>query len=92
MALPYSQLTHRLGRDTVDVWAVHRQAVAKKAAGEDIILLSVGDPDFPTPTPIKNHVTDQLERDRTHYSPAKGEPSLRQAIADLETTSTGRSF
>ncbi len=75
-----------------DVWRVHEAALARLAAGDDIILLSVGDPDFPTPEPIKQHTLAQLAADRTHYSPALGEPALRQAIADLETRTTGRPF
>ncbi|TDJ24676.1 MAG: pyridoxal phosphate-dependent aminotransferase [Gammaproteobacteria bacterium] len=87
-----SRRARRLAAPDADVWRVHEAALERLAAGDDIILLSVGDPDFPTPEPIKQHTLAQLAADRTHYSPALGEPALRQAIADLETRTTGRPF
>ena len=89
-SLPRSRASLRLGRATGDVWAVHTEAVERLERGEDIILLSVGDPDFPTPAFITEHVVAALDAHRTHYSPAAGEPRLRNAIADLETKSTGK--
>jgi arginine:pyruvate transaminase len=89
---PLSRRARRLAAPDADVWRVHEAALARVAAGDDIIVLSVGDPDFPTPEPIKQHTLAQLAADRTHYSPVLGEPALRQAIADLETRTTGRAF
>lgn len=90
--LHFSRMSKRLSAPGGDVWKVHDQALAKKAAGEDVILLSVGDPDFDTPEFITEFVIDKLREGRTHYSPAAGELELRDAIASLETASTGRSF
>ena len=92
MSLPYSEMAHRLAAPGGDVWQIHDEAVALQRNGEDIILLSVGDPDFPTPEYIARHTVEQIIRGRTHYSPPAGEPNLRQTIADLETSITGRSF
>ena len=85
MALPYSDLTNRLRIQTSDVWGVHNKAQGRAAAGEDIIMLSLGDPDFPTPREITDKLVQQVHQHRTHYSPAGGEPSFLQALADLET-------
>jgi arginine:pyruvate transaminase len=92
MSLHFSQLTTRLGAPGGDVWQVHDEALQRQRAGEDIILLSVGDPDFPTPDYITEHTVDAINRGRTHYAPAAGEFNLREAIAELESSITGKSF
>ena len=90
--LTFSRMTRRLSAPGGDVWQVHDLALERLADGEDVILLSVGDPDFDTPEFITQHVIDQLRQGRTHYSPAAGETQLRDAIAELETAGTGREF
>ena len=88
----FSAMSRRLAQPGSDVWKVHYDALARKEQGEDIIVLSVGDPDFDTPEYIAEHVVQQMRAGRTHYSPAAGEDGLRDAIATLETASTGRPF
>ncbi len=92
MSLHYSRLNGRLDTPAGAVWDIHEEAVARQRKGEDIILLSVGDPDFPTPGYITEHTVDAINRGRTHYSPAAGEYNLREAIAELESRITGRPF
>lgn len=92
MSLHYSRLSARLDTPAGEVWDIHDEAVIRKRAGEDIILLSVGDPDFPTPGYITEHTVAAINRGRTHYSPPAGEFVLREAIAELETEITGRPF
>lgn len=77
----YSSLTRRIAGEGSDAWMVHDLAVERRARGDDIILLSIGDPDFDTPAPIRAAAIDALNRGRTHYSPIGGEPELRNAIA-----------
>jgi arginine:pyruvate transaminase len=62
-------------------WAVHHRARQMEEAGEDVIVLSIGDPDFDTPAPIVEAAVDALRGGRTHYSAARGIEPLRQAIA-----------
>jgi len=92
MSLHYSGLTRRLSAPGGDVWQIHEEALQRQRAGEDIILLSVGDPDFPTPEYITQHTVDAIHRGRTHYAPAAGEFILREAIAELESTITSKTF
>lgn len=92
MSLFYSDMTRRLSRPGSDVWEVHDEAVARQRAGDDIILLSVGDPDFHTPEYISRYTVEQINRGRTHYSPPAGEPELRATIARLESDITGKNF
>lgn len=90
--LPLSALSQRLDKASADVWAVHYEALQRREAGEDIIVLSVGDPDFPTPREITDYLVQQVHRGRTHYSPSGGEPGLLRALAELETRVEGRRF
>jgi arginine:pyruvate transaminase len=92
MKLPLSQVVRRLQAPGASVWAVHEDALARQQAGEDILLLSVGDPDFPTPDYITDHTVAGIRAGRTHYSPVVGEPELRQTLAELETKTTGLTF
>ena len=51
----------------------------------DCVALTIGEPDFSTPAPVKAAAREALERDETHYAPNQGTPELRQAIAAFET-------
>ena len=81
----FSQLSQRLDSDTGDAWQVHEQAMQMKQRGEDVVILSIGDPDFRTPDPIIDNAVSHMRVGRTHYSPALGELNLRRAVADYET-------
>ena len=48
---------------------------------EDVISLSVGEPDFSTPWHIRQEAVRTLEKGRTWYSPNAGFLALREAIA-----------
>jgi len=81
----FSQLARRLDSDSGDAWQVHEQAMQMKQRGEDVVVLSIGDPDFRTPDPIIDNAVSHMRVGRTHYSPALGELNLRRAVADYET-------
>ena len=49
---------------------------------DDIIDLSIGDPDFTTPEPILTAGYQDALKGYTHYSPAKGYPDVIQAVID----------
>lgn len=51
------------------------------AEGADVIDLSVGEPDFRTPEPIRQAGMDAIEAGHTTYTSARGLPQLREAIA-----------
>jgi aspartate/methionine/tyrosine aminotransferase len=52
-----------------------------QAAGQKIIALQTGDPDFITPAPIIEAATRAMTAGQTHYVNSRGLPSLRRAIA-----------
>ncbi len=81
----YSQVCARLDTDSAAAWEVHSQAMAMRQKGEDVVIMSIGDPDFRTPQPIVDNAVSHMRVGRTHYSPALGEINLRRAVADYET-------
>lgn len=57
--------------------------MAARRRGEDIIDMSMGNPDGPTPDHIVDKLVEASRRPTTHgYSVSKGIPRLRKAIAD----------
>lgn len=50
---------------------------------EDVISLSVGEPDFKTPWHVREAGIESLEKGRTRYSPNRGYTELREEIANF---------
>jgi aspartate aminotransferase len=61
--------------------AMNDRIVAFKAAGNKIIPLQVGDPDFATPQPIMDVALKAMQSGLTHYGPSQGFLDLRRAAA-----------
>ncbi len=61
--------------------AVDAKAKALKAAGEDVCGFGAGEPDFDTPSFIKEACAQALADGKTKYAPAAGIPDLRNALA-----------
>ncbi|HUE77123.1 MAG TPA: pyridoxal phosphate-dependent aminotransferase [Longimicrobiales bacterium] len=61
--------------------AVSSRARELRAQGRDIVNLSAGEPDFPTPSFIAEAGRAAIEAGRTRYTPAAGIPELRQAVS-----------
>jgi aspartate aminotransferase len=62
--------------------AVSARAKAMKKAGEDVVALAAGEPDFDTPTHIVAAAKQALDDGFTRYTPAPGIPELRAAWAE----------
>jgi aspartate/methionine/tyrosine aminotransferase len=77
----FSPLVERISGEGAAAWAIHSEAVAAKRGGADIIVLSIGDPDFATPAPIVDTAVAAMRAGDTHYSDIPGRPALREAIA-----------
>ena len=61
--------------------AIAAMAKAMQQDGKDICSFSAGEPDFDTPEHIKEAAKQALDRGKTKYGAAAGEPQLREAIA-----------
>lgn len=62
--------------------AITARAAALRAAGEDVIGLGAGEPDFDTPEHIKNAAKKAMDEGKTKYTPVDGTASLKQAVID----------
>lgn len=86
----YSARVGQLGGAEAAAWNIHSEALKRQARGEDVILLSVGDPDHPTPAPIVAAAKMSLDRGRTHYAEIAGQTQLRAAIAAAHARRSGQ--
>lgn len=60
--------------------AAAARAAELKAAGKDLVNLTVGEPDFDTPDPVKAVGIAAIESGDTKYTPVNGTVALRRAI------------
>ena len=72
-----------------DGWELHFTALTRKQAGEDILMLSIGDHDFDTPAETVEACVRLVRGGYHHYSQLAGIPALRRAMATLSTACTG---
>lgn len=78
----FSSIVDRIGGEKgADAWVVHMRGVERRRRGEDVIVLSIGEPDFATPAPIVDAAAGAMRDGRTRYTPAGGILELRTAIA-----------
>ncbi|AZC20561.1 MULTISPECIES: pyridoxal phosphate-dependent aminotransferase [Pseudomonas] len=77
----YSPFVQRITGESVSAWDIHYAAIEARGRGEDVIVLSVGDPDFATDPRISAAAGAALEQGDTHYTHVLGRPALREAIA-----------
>ena len=77
----FSVLTQRITGEGAAAWQIHDRALAMREQGMDVLLLSVGDPDFDTPRAIVDAAVSSLRAGDTHYSDIRGLPTLRASIA-----------
>src|SRR6201989_363178 len=62
--------------------AVSAKANAMKKAGMDVVGFGAGEPDFDTPTFIKDAAKAALDKGQTKYTPTPCMPELKAAIAE----------
>src|SRR5689334_15160462 len=86
----YSALTQRIAGDGAAAWQIHDRALALREQGVDVLLLSIGDPDFDTPQPIVRAAIDSLLAGDTHYSDVRGTRTLRSSIASRHQQRCGQ--
>ena len=87
--MKYSSLVQRIGGGGVDAWQIHSEAKAAAERGEDVIVLSVGDPEFATAASVIEVAIQALREGDTHYTSPAGRPELRSRIAQLHTRMSG---
>jgi aspartate aminotransferase len=63
-----------------------------RARGQDVVALTLGEPDFDTPKNIRDAAKDALDKGFTHYAPVAGIPELREAIAQKLQRENGLNY
>jgi arginine:pyruvate transaminase len=87
----FSPLTERVAGKGAAAWDIHRDArLLRDAGNDDVILLTVGDPDQAPPPVIIDAAIAALRARHTGYAPIIGYPELRAAIAARHARRTGR--
>jgi len=78
----YAAITERLRTLGGDKWAVHNAARARRDAGEEILELTIGEPDISPAPELIEHCVASLRAGRTQYSNGRGEPGLVDALVE----------
>ena len=86
----FSPLVDRIAGRGAGAWSIHMEAARLRDQGQDVIFLTVGDPDQAPPAPVIEATIDALRRHRTGYSSIIGYPRVREAIAARVQRRTGR--
>ncbi len=63
-----------------------------RAEGRDVLSLTVGEPDFDTPEPVKEAGIAAIRAGMTKYTSVNGTPSLKAAILDRTEQKTGTRY
>ena len=70
----FSPLVERVAGRGAGAWSIHMEAARLRDQGQDVIFLTVGDPDQTPPEPVIDATIDALRRHRTGYSSIIGYP------------------
>jgi arginine:pyruvate transaminase len=89
-AMRYSPLTERVAGRGAGAWGIQQEAMRLRAAGADIIALTIGDPDQAPPEILIETTVAALRAHRTGYARLIGMPELREAIAARHAARTGQ--
>ena len=72
--------------------AMSQKSAELKAAGVDVINMSVGEPDFDTPEHIKEAAKRAIDENYSRYTPVPGYMSLRKAVCEKLRRENGIEF
>jgi len=90
--MKYASVTDRLSNLGGEKWTLYALAKQRMRAGDEIIDMTIGEPDMPTPDELVSVATDSMHSGRTGYSDGRGEPQLLEALAKRYTERAGRDF
>jgi aspartate aminotransferase len=80
------EFADRVGRvEPSATLAISDLASKLEAEGKDVVDLSVGEPDFPTPETVIDAAKDAMDAGHTGYAPSNGVPALKDAIVEKLT-------
>ena len=68
------------------------RAKAMKAAGIDVVSMSLGEPDMDTPEQVRRAAQEAIDNHWSHYGPVAGTPALREAVAAYQNAVVGNAI
>ena len=77
----YAVITERLAELGGEKWLLYSRARQMVVDGHNIIDMTIGEPDVPTPPELISVATEAMVQGRTKYSNGKGEPELLLALS-----------
>lgn len=78
------QISHRVADIAPSLTlSINSKAQEMRAQGIDVLNLSAGEPDFPTPAFIREAAKKAIDENFTRYTPVAGIPELRRAAANF---------
>ena len=87
------KLTERMSRISASqTMAVAETATKLREQGLDVVDLSAGEPDFPTPANIKQAGIRAIEADFSRYTAASGTTQLKKAVLQRHSQDFGSSY
>ncbi|MCD8020382.1 MAG: hypothetical protein LUF92_12620 [Clostridiales bacterium] len=72
--------------------AVMEKATKMQQAGENIIHMEIGGPDFDTPEKLKQAANESLKAGHVFYTSNYGTPQLREAVTVYEREKNGNEY
>jgi len=90
--MQYAPVTARLSGLGSDKWALSAAANARLRAGQEVINLTIGEPDVPTPAALIATAAQAMAAGRTGYSNGRGETALLDALSGRYSALTGRTI
>ncbi|WP_225028953.1 pyridoxal phosphate-dependent aminotransferase [Xinfangfangia pollutisoli] len=86
----YASVTDRLAHLGSAKWDLHFRARALAAQGREVIELTIGEPDVPTPAALIEAAAAAMRAGRTGYSNGRGETATVAALAQRYSARCGR--
>lgn len=86
----FSPRIDRFSGPGTGAWGIQQEAALLRDSGRDVIFLTIGDPDQPTPAPVVEATIAALRSGRTGYAPTIGSAQLRASIAARFASRTGQ--
>lgn len=87
--MKFAPISDRLSGLGAAKWAVHVEGLRRQALGQEVVMLSIGEPDLPPPASVVDQAAKSLRSGRTRYAAGQGEPEALRAIAAHLTRRSG---
>ncbi len=88
--MKFASITERLADHDAQKWALHAHARQMATNGEEVIELTIGEPDIEPDIKLLAECQRAMFAGRTRYSNGRGEPSIVEALAKKYSMRSGR--